>query len=285
MNSEQILQDPAFEGVVFAGEPRAVDVDIVVPVYNEQAELGSSIMLLMDELDKLASYPNPVIGQVVIADNASNDKTWNLATHLVEAFPVQVRALRIPQKGRGRALKLAWSSSAAHVMAYMDVDLSTDVSHIPQLVRPILDGRADVSFGSRLMPTSQVTRCAKREFISRTYNRMLQAYLHVGFRDAQCGFKAISSDAVQALLPLVEDNEWFFDTELLVLAERMGVAMCEFPVRWREDEGTTVHIASTVWKDLRGMKRMHRRAKAPLTPGEQAQVNAYKSLFRGKAVN
>ncbi len=285
MNSQQMFQDPTFEGVALAGNPRAVDVDIVVPVYNEQAELGSSVMLLINELNKLASYPEPISAQIVIADNASNDQTWNLATHLSEAFPTQVRALRIPQKGRGRALKLAWASSQATVRAYMDVDLSTNVSHIPQLVRPILDGRADVAFGSRLLPTSQVERCAKREFISRTYNRMLQAILHVGFKDAQCGFKAISSDAANALLPLVVDDEWFFDTELLVLAERMGVATCEFPVKWKEDAGTTVHIASTVYKDLCGIRRMRRRIEAPLNPTEIAQVKAYKSLFRGKAVS
>ena len=240
----------------FAGNPLSVDTDIVVPVYNEETELGSSIMILVEQAKALELMPDPITVQIVIADNASSDKTWSLACSLTEAFPDYVRAIRIPQKGRGRALKTSWLSSQARVMAYMDVDLSTDVAQIPELVRPILDGSADISFGSRLMPQSSVKRCAKREFISRTYNRMLQNYLNVTFHDAQCGFKAISAEAAHALLPQVEDNEWFFDTELLVLAERLGIAMSEFPVRWKEDPSSTVHIADTVRKDLAGMRRL-----------------------------
>lgn len=241
---------------LFAGEPQPIDADIVIPVYNEEVELGSSIVMLVDQLKKLELLPAPITAQIVIADNASSDRTWNLACSLTETFPAYVRAVRIPEKGRGRALKTAWLSSQARVLAYMDVDLSTDIAQIPQLLGPILEGNADICFGSRLMPTSQVQRCVKREFISRTYNRMLQRYLHVGFRDAQCGFKAISAEAAHALLPSVEDNEWFFDTELLVLAERLGVAMSEFPVRWKEDVNSTVHIADTVRKDLAGMRRL-----------------------------
>lgn len=241
---------------LFTGEPQAIDADIVIPVYNEEVELGSSIVLLVEYLKTLESIPSPITAQVVIADNASSDKTWSLACSLAETFPGYVRAIRIPEKGRGRALKTAWLSSQARALAYMDVDLSTDIQQIPELLRPILEGAADVSFGSRLMAQSQVQRCPKREFISRTYNRMLQKYLGVTFRDAQCGFKAISAEAAQALLPQVEDNEWFFDTELLVLAERMGIATNEFPVRWKEDLNSTVHIVDTVRKDLAGMRRM-----------------------------
>lgn len=247
--------------VTACGAPREVDCDFVIPVYNEEAELGSSIMLLMDQLKRISVEESSFTWQIVIADNASSDKTWDLCRLLTAKFPLTVRALRIPQKGRGRALKLAWDSSEARVRAYMDVDLSTDISQIPELVLPVLDGRADVSFGSRLLPDSVVKRCAKREFISRTYNRMLQAYLGVGFHDAQCGFKAVSAEAAEVLLPLVEDNEWFFDTELLVLAERLGIASHEFAVRWREDAGSTVHIADTVKKDLAGMRRLKASAR------------------------
>lgn len=241
---------------LFAGEPKPVDADIVIPVYNEEVELGSSIMILVEHLRTLESLPSPITAQVVIADNASSDRTWGLACSLAEAFPSYVRAVRIPEKGRGRALKTAWLSSLAKALAYMDVDLSTDVKHIPSLIRPILDGTADISFGSRLMAQSDVQRCPKRKFISRTYNRMLQGYLGVTFHDAQCGFKAISNEAAHALLPQVKDNEWFFDTELLVLGERMGIAMSEFPVCWKEDPSSTVHIVDTIRKDLAGMRRL-----------------------------
>ena len=257
------------DGVVFAGQPRAVDADIVVPVYNEQAELGSSILMLVEQVRALAARENPVSAQVVIADNASSDKTWDLARHLVQSFPDEVRAVRIPKKGRGRALKLAWGSSRARARAYMDVDLSTDIAQIDELLDPILQGRADISFGSRLLEESQVQRCAKREFISRSYNRMLQGYLGVKFRDAQCGFKAISARTASELLPQVQDDEWFFDTEMLVLGERAGLAMHEFPVRWTEDAGSTVKIVDTVRKDLAGMRRLKRagRTDAPTKHG------------------
>ncbi len=269
-------------GVLRCGEPRAVDVDIVIPVYNEQEQLGSSVVLLMEQLRELAEEGSSFTWQVVIADNASTDRTWDLARALSEKFPFTVRAMRIPQKGRGRALKCAWGSSKAQVMAYMDVDLSTDTRQIPALVEPILQGRADVSFGSRLLPGSQVERCLKREFISRTYNRMLQSYLDARFRDAQCGFKAISAEAARSLLPIIEDNEWFFDTELLVLAESMGIATNEFAVRWREDPGSTVHIVDTVRKDLAGMKRMH-DAKAAGKLGARPQLAC--PTAPGKAVS
>lgn len=251
---------PAITGsasILTCGEPREVDCSFVIPVFNEEAELGSSVMILMDRLRELSLHARSFTWEIVIADNASSDKTWDLARILASKFPFTVRTVRIPQKGRGRALKVAWLQSRGRVRAYMDVDLSTDIRQIPELVGPILDGRVDISFGSRLMPASQVERCARRELISRTYNRMLQTYLGVQFRDAQCGFKALSAEAAELLLPLVQDDEWFFDTELLYLAERLGIATNEFPVRWREDPGSTVHIAETVKKDLAGMKRLH----------------------------
>lgn len=250
--------------VLFAGDTQELDADIVVPVYNEEVELGSSIMILVEQLKVLENLPEPISAQVVIADNASSDRTWSLACSLTETFPGYVRAVRIPEKGRGRALKVAWLSSQARALAYTDVDLSTDIMQIPDLIRPILNGTADISFGSRLMPQSNVRRCPKREFISRSYNRMLQTYLGVSFHDAQCGFKAISNEAARALLPLVKDNEWFFDTELLVLGERMNIAMNEFPVRWEEDPNSTVNIADTVRKDLAGMRRL--RGTVTATP-------------------
>lgn len=259
--------------VLFAGDTQELDADIVVPVYNEEVELGSSIMILVEQLKVLENLPEPISAQVVIADNASSDRTWSLACSLTETFPGYVRAVRIPEKGRGRALKVAWLSSQARALAYTDVDLSTDIMQIPDLIRPILNGTADISFGSRLMPQSNVRRCPKREFISRSYNRMLQTYLGVSFHDAQCGFKAISNEAARALLPLVKDNEWFFDTELLVLGERMNIAMNEFPVRWEEDPNSTVNIADTVRKDLAGMRRLREAVTAAPYVGTRSRAS------------
>ncbi|MCO6559396.1 MAG: glycosyltransferase [Bifidobacterium sp.] len=256
------------------GKPAYVDADIVIPVYNEREQLADSVLALMRFLSSsrhsrfLAQSQPPYFPlyswNIVIADNASTDDTWPIAISLARQYPKFIRAVRIPAKGRGRALKLAWGESHAKVRAYMDVDLSTDIRLTDVLVNSILRGQAEVASGCRLLDESHVTRSAKREFISRSYNALLRTTLGVTFEDAQCGFKAISARAAQFLLPRIRDNEWFFDTELLTLAQTYDLPTYIFPVRWVEDTGTTVDIPDTVRKDLAGIKRMRRELAAPL---------------------
>jgi len=140
----------------------------------------------------------------------------------------------------------------------MDVDLSTDLNALLPLVAPLISGHSDLAIGSRLSRSSRVVRGAKREFISRTYNLILRGSLQARFSDAQCGFKAIRRDVAQELLPLVEDTGWFFDTEMLVLAERAGLRIHEVPVDWVDDPDSTVHIAKTATDDLKGVWRVGR---------------------------
>lgn len=239
------------------GEPRSVDADIVIPVYNEQEQLAESVLTLMNHLASSQIEGWAYTWQIVIADNASTDDTWAIASRLASQYPGRVRAVRIARKGRGRALKLAWGESRAKVVAYMDVDLSTDIHQTGTLVGTLVYGFADVAFGCRLFDDSEVTRSAKREFISRTYNGMLRMLLGASFHDAQCGFKAMTASAARHLLPYIQDDEWFFDTEMLLLAQATGMRMYEFPVRWVEDPGSTVNIPDTVRKDLKGMWRMN----------------------------
>lgn len=260
------VTDPADSIAEQVGNPTQVDVDIVIPAYNEHEELANSVLTLMrylgspqsvpDSVQRQSPYPSRYSWNIVIADNASTDDTWSIAVDLARQYPQFVRAVRIPAKGRGRALKLAWGQSHAKVRAYMDVDLSTDIRLTDVLVGSILNGHAEVASGCRLLDESQVTRSAKREFISRSYNVLLRAMLGVTFEDAQCGFKAISAKAADFLLPQIKDNEWFFDTELLTLAQIYGLPTYIFPVRWVEDAGTTVDIPDTARKDLAGIKRM-----------------------------
>jgi putative flippase GtrA len=237
-------------------------VDIVVPVYNEERALESSITRLRAYAD--ARLPFPV--RITIADNASTDDTWEIAVRLEGEIP-GVRALHLPRKGRGRALRAAWLASDAQVVAYMDVDLSTDLDALLPLVAPLLSGHSDVSIGSRLAPGARVIRGPKREFISRSYNHLLRAVLGVRFRDAQCGFKALRRDVARALLPLVEDDAWFFDTELLVLAERAGLRIHEVPVDWIDDPDSRVDIVSTATDDMRGVWRLLRSRRQVTLPG------------------
>ena len=236
------------------GDRPAATVEIVIPVYNEEAGLEESIRTLHAYL----TDHFPLSWTITIADNASTDRTWPIACRLALIFD-GVRAVHLAKKGRGRALRAVWSASQSAVVAYMDVDLSTDLAALLPLVAPLVSGHSDLAIGTRLAPTARVARGPKREAISRTYNLLLRATLHAGFSDAQCGFKAVRTDAVRQLLPLIVDDGWFFDTELLVLAEHNGLRIHEVPVDWIDDPDSRVNVVSTARGDLAGMWRMMRR--------------------------
>jgi len=228
----------------------------VVPVFNEQSTLEVSVRHLRGFLsDNL-----PFSWQIVIADNASTDRTPEIARRLAGELD-GVTAMRLPERGRGRALRAAWSASDAEVLCYMDVDLSADLRGLLPLLAPVISGHSDVAIGTRLGRSSCVTRSAKRELISRAYNGVLRLALGARFSDAQCGFKAIRADAARELVPRVRDEEWFFDTELLVLAQREGLRIHEVPVDWVEDPDSRVAIVSTAAADLRGVGRMLRSSR------------------------
>ncbi len=187
--------------------------------------------------------------------NARTPHSW-LHRALSTAGPLQVKVLHWDEPGRGRALQGAWLTSTADVLTYMDIDLSTDLAHLPELVATVAEGRADMAIGSRLSPSARVTRGWKREALSRGYNRLLQSVLGLKVDDAQCGFKAISRAAARALLPRIRDTGFFFDTELLVLAQWEGWRIQELPVRWTDDADSRVHLPRTIWSDLQGVWRL-----------------------------
>jgi len=226
-------------------------VDVVVPVYNEERSLEPGIRRLRAYL----TGGFPFSWRITIVDNASTDGTWTHAERLARELP-RVRASHLDRKGRGFALRCAWSVSDADVVAYMDVDLSTDLGALLPLVAPLVSGHSDLAIGSRLAPGSHVARHPKRELVSRGYNLILRAVLASRVRDAQCGFKAVRSGVARRLLPAVYDNGWFFDTELLLLAERNGLRIHEVPVDWVDDVDSRVHVVSTALGDLKGTARM-----------------------------
>jgi putative flippase GtrA len=228
-----------------------LDVDVVVPVYNEQAALEGSVRRLHGFLTEHF----PFTWRIVVADNASTDGTPFIAAALAQELD-GVAHLRLDRKGRGLALREAWTRSEARVVAYMDVDLSTDLRGLLPLVAPLLSGHSDVAIGSRLAHGANVVRGPKREIISRSYNKILRATLRVGFTDAQCGFKAVTREAATLLLPQIRDDGWFFDTELLVLAGREGLRVHEVPVDWVDDPDSRVDIMRTAADDLKGVARL-----------------------------
>jgi glycosyltransferase involved in cell wall biosynthesis len=264
-----------------ASTPR---IELVIPVYNERLELASSVRRLRHYLD--TEFPFSTV--ITIADNASTDGTWDIASHLAAELD-GVRAVHLDQKGRGRALRAVWTASHAEVVAYMDVDLATGLDALLPLVAPLLSGHSDVAIGTRLAGGSRVIRGPRREAISRIYNLIVHLLLGNHFSDAQCGFKAVRNDVAQALLPLIDDEEWFFDTELLVLAERNGLRIHEVPVDWVDDPDSRVDVTRTAIKDLRGIARMQRslvagRGVADLPGGGRRLVSSPVGRFAGIGV-
>lgn len=225
-------------------------VDVVIPVFNEEKALPRNIVILADFLK--ANLRNP--WQIIIADNASTDNTRSVSEMLTERYS-GINYLHIPQKGRGRALKAAWLDSTADIVSYMDVDLSTDLSYFPTLVDSLEEGY-QVAIGNRLGKGSRVTRSLKREFISRGYNLLIKSMFFVPFQDAQCGFKALTRKTAQAILPHIKNDNWFFDTELLIIAAKRGYKINSVPVKWDDDPTSTVHITSTATEDIKGLLRL-----------------------------
>jgi len=233
--------------------PADIRVDVVIPVLNEAHVLEKSIRTL----ERFFSVHIPLNWRLVIAENGSNDGTAEVGRRLADELP-RVECLTIGQRGRGRALRVAWSRPDADILCYTDVDLSTELEGFSRLFRALIDDSYDLAVGSRLARASQTTRSFRREMISRAYNQILRWSLQVGFSDAQTGFKAITREVADHVLPLVKDESWFLDTELLVLSERLGYRIADIPVRWVEDDDSRVKIVRTAWDDLKGVVRLRR---------------------------
>ncbi|AQZ66829.1 glycosyl transferase, family 2 [[Actinomadura] parvosata subsp. kistnae] len=226
-------------------------VDIVIPVLNEERALPGCVRTLARYLE--AGFPLP--WRITIVDNGSTDATWPLATALAGELP-HVYARRLEIRGRGAALRAAWQDSPADVVAYMDVDLSTDLGALFPLVAAVAGGHSEIAVGTRLAPGARTRRSLRREVVSRGYNALLRHGFGVRFSDAQCGFKAARADVVRPLLRKVGDDSWFFDTELLLLAEHNGLRVHEVPVDWIEDGDSRVRVVRTAVDDLKGLARV-----------------------------
>ena len=225
-------------------------IDIIIPVHNEENVLLDSIRRLNQFLQ--GNIQNP--WRITIADNASTDATRAIAQLLAQDYP-GVGYLFIPEKGRGRALRASWLNSTADFVSYMDVDLSTDLTHVPELIAALESG-FHIAIGNRLNRKSEVTRGFKREILSRCYNALIKGLFFTSFSDAQCGFKALNRRTAATIVPHVVNNNWFFDTELLILAAKRGYKIKSLPVTWIDDPESSVNITSTAKEDLKGLFRL-----------------------------
>lgn len=241
-------------------------VNVTIPVFNEEVRLAASLPKLHRFLGEHCRYPF----EIVVADNASTDRTLEVARSFAATHQA-VSVMHLEEKGRGRAVKHSWSASRADILSYMDVDLATDLAAFPPLIEALLGGGYDIAVGSRRLKPSLTTRGLKREIISRCYMLLVKTLFRVKFSDAQCGFKAITRSAATALLPLVEDNGWFMDTELLILAEKLGYRIYDLPVRWVDAPDSRVRIWSTVIADLKGLIRLRRNFAAGRYPAGEAK--------------
>jgi len=231
-------------------------LDIVIPVLNEEQTLENSVETLMSFCEENIGTYDWVI---TVADNGSTDRTLRIARTLSKKYS-KVQYVRLEERGRGRALKKAWGQSESKILAYMDVDLSTDLSSLPDCLDAVNNSKTQIAVGSRLVSGSDVVgRSFKREFISRSYSLLFRIMFMVSFKDAQCGFKVVSKRVVKEIVPLVKNDNWFFDTELLILAEKNGYSILEIPIRWVDDPSSKVNIIKTAIEDVKGLIRLRFR--------------------------
>lgn len=254
-------------------------LDIVVPVYNEEADITRCLQRLHAHL----TADVPFTARITVADNASTDNTVAIAAELAGELG-GIRVMHLDEKGRGRALKAVWTRSDAQIVAYCDVDLSTDLNALLPLIAPLESGHSDIAIGTRLARSSRVVRGPKREFISRSYNLILRTTMRARFSDAQCGFKAMRADIARQVLPYVSDTGWFFDTELLVIGERIGLRIAEVPVDWTDDPGSTVDIVSTALADLKGCARVGYALATGRLPIAQLRATVGRERAPGPAI-
>ncbi len=233
-----------------------IRLNVTVPVFNEEDCLVRNMRRLVAFLEGLRG----VTYEVVIADNGSTDATLALAERLAAELK-NVRTLHLDERGRGRALRAAWQSSRARLLSYMDADLSTDLSVLPPILDRLLAGECDIAVGSRLLHPASTRRSLKRELVSRVYAAIVHCLFGVGFSDPQCGFKVARREAIERLLPMVRDDGWFFDTELLVLAERGGWRILDVPAPWVERKESRVELLPTILGDLKGLLSLRRRLR------------------------
>lgn len=234
-------------------------IEITLPVFNEMEQLANNVIRLNERVASLGRHPI----DLHIVDNGSDDGTQDIGRRLERELS-RVRYTRIENKGRGLALRSAWIQSGAEIVSYMDIDLSANLDCLEPLLTPIISGQVDLMIGSRLLPGARVTRGWKREILSRGFNWFVRQALKTGISDHQCGFKAFRTSAARIILPQIENNGWFFDTEMIALSQNRGLRVGELPIIWSDDPGSSVQLVATIIEDVRETFRLRSRMRRAL---------------------
>ncbi len=237
-------------------------VDFCLPIKDEADILEKNILQLILYLEsKNFSFTWKIIGVI----NGSNDNSELILANLKEKLPTKIDYLNIQEPGKGRAIRTGWYNSEADILAFMDADLAVSLEALNSLIEPILNKEADLVIGSRFVPGASASRSWRRGLISKSYILLSQFILHHKILDIQCGFKAISKDSFRKLDNLLTDDNWFFDTELVVLAKRMGLRVREIAVTWTENrvgsKKSNIRIISDSWRFLKCLLVFRRRLK------------------------
>jgi len=223
---------------------QGVEVSVVLPAYNEADTIEETVTIT---LDSLAAFLPAGSFEVIVAEDGCADRTPEIATRMAETDD-RVRHVHSDERlGRGGALERAFRAADGETLVYFDTDLATDMKHLEELVERVRSGDADVATGSRWVPGREADRPAKRGIPSRGFNGLVRVVLRSDLLDHQCGFKAFDREALFAILDDVEDDHWFWDTEVLVRAQRAGYRVEEFPVEWTPKGDSKVDLVRDVF--------------------------------------
>lgn len=232
---------------------------VVIPTLNEATVIEKNLQTVILSFSSLLKNYE---WQILVADNGSTDDTVALVQKLAAAEP-KLTVWHTDKKGRGQALRTVWLNNEADIYAYMDADLATDLAFVPLLFQTL--DKADIAIGTRLQKKSKTSRSFFRELSSRVYNTLVRQIISLKISDTQCGFKAIKKEVAQKILPLTTHEGWFFDTELLALANLFSFKIKELPVQWNETPDgrrkSSVKVLATAWDDIVHLIKLRKKIR------------------------
>ncbi|MFA6514085.1 MAG: glycosyltransferase [Patescibacteria group bacterium] len=221
-------------------------VDFCLPIRNEAEVIENNLLQLISCLNTIKlDFDWKIIGVI----NGSSDDSALIVESVKNSFFDKLDLINIERPGKGGAIKLCWRRSDAEVLVFMDADLAVSLEAVERLVRPVLKKEADLVISSRFISGASAQRSLQRGIISKSYAFLSRLMLNHKVQDIQCGFKVISSAAFKKIEKFLVDDDWFFDTELVVLAGIAKLKVLEIAVTWRENRASTKKSKIRIFSD------------------------------------